>query len=105
MQGSLGFPLPLLMPVHFSFRDVVLGKISTPMIGNRVPEDDNKWDLFLDLLTILDYVFAPSTNLDIVAYVRLLIGNHFTRFRELYPDCSIIPKQHYMIHIPVWMER
>ena len=75
------------------------------MIGNRVPEDDSKWELFLDLLTILDYVFAPSTNLDIVAYVRLLIGYHLTRFRELYPDCTIIPKQHYMIHIPEWMER
>ena len=51
------------------------------MIRNHVPEDDSKWELFLDFLTTLDYVFVPSTNLDIVAYVRLLIGDHLTRFR------------------------
>lgn len=75
------------------------------MIGDRVTEEDSKWQLFLDLLTIMDYVFAPRTSADIVAYVRLLIGYHLTRFRELYPDCSIIPKQRYMIHIPEWMEK
>ena len=75
------------------------------MVGDFVNEDDDKWQLFLDLITIVDYVFAPITNADIIAYVRLLIGDHLTRFRELYPSCSIIPKQHYMVHIPQWMEK
>ena len=70
-----------------------------------MPENDDKWKLFLHFLSILDYVFAPTTNSDIIAYVRVLIGQHLTRFRELYPDCSILPKQHYMVHIPQWMEK
>ena len=57
------------------------------------------------LLTIIDYVFAPRASLDDVAYVRLLIRDHHTKFKLLYPDSPIIPKMHYMVHIPVWMER
>ena len=82
-----------------------LARLLPLMVGDFVNEDDDKWQLFLDLITIVDYVFAPTTNTDIIAYVRLLIGDHLTRFRELYPSCSIIPKQHYMVHIPQWMEK
>ena len=75
------------------------------MIGDLVPEGNERWQLFLLLLDIVDYVFAPKTTRDIIAYVRLLINDHHREFRRLYPDCSIIPKHHYMIHIPEWMER
>ncbi len=75
------------------------------IIGDLVPEDDEKWNLFLMLLTIVDYVFAPRTTPDVIAYVRFLINQHHTEFRRLYPDCVMIPKQHYMVHIPEWMER
>ena len=75
------------------------------MIANLIPEDDQRWELFLLLLTIVDYVFAPRTSLDVVAYVRVLINDHHTKFCQLYPECTITPKMHYMIHIPVWMER
>ena len=53
----------------------------------------------------MDYVFAPNTTEDIAAYVQQLIGDHLARFKELYPYCTLIPKQHYMIHIPEWMEK
>ena len=53
----------------------------------------------------MDYIFAPVTNHDIISYVQLLIAQHHARFRELYPECSIIPKQHYLCHVPEWMEK
>jgi hypothetical protein len=28
------------------------------------------------------------------------VGGHLTNFREHFPHINIIPKQHYMIHIP-----
>ena len=49
---------------------------------------------------IMDYVFAPITDEEIIEHIRELIEDHYTKFCELYPDCSIIPKQHYMVHIP-----
>ena len=81
-----------------------LARLLPLMIGDCVSEDDSKWQLFLDLMNIVDYVFAPKTSTDIISYVRVLIGDHLTSFRELYPDCNIIPK-HYMIHIPQWMAK
>jgi len=75
------------------------------MVGDSIPEEDSQWKLFLDLLSIMDDVFAPNTTEDIAAYVQQLIGDYLARFKELYPHCSIIPKQHYMIHIPEWMEK
>ena len=68
-------------------------------------EDDEYWQLFLTLLTIMDYVFAPKTTLDIVAYIRTQINNYLTDFKRLRPNCGITPKQHYMVHIPEWIER
>ena len=82
-----------------------LGRLLPLMIGDLVSEDDETWELFLLLLTIMDYVFAPKASGDSVAYVRMLINDHHAKFRELYPECSVIPKMHYMVHIPSWMER
>ena len=82
-----------------------MGRLLPLMIGDLVPEDDEKWKLFLLLLTIIDYVFAPRTTGNSVAYVRMLINDHHVMFTELYPECNVIPKMHYMVHIPSWMER
>ena len=76
-----------------------LARLLPLIIGDVVPEDDERWKLFLQLLTIIDYVFAPKTTSEIVAYVRVLIQYHHTKFTLLYPDCSVIPKMHYMVHI------
>jgi len=73
-----------------------LGRLLPLMIGEKVPEDDSRWQLFLTFLTIMDYVFAPVTDEDNISYIRYLIGSHHCRFRELYPHCSLIPKQHYL---------
>ena len=91
--------------IHTASKMWCLGRLLPLIIGDLVPEGDEKWELFLQLLTIIDYVFAPKTTSEVVAYVRLLIKYHHTKFTLLYPDCSILPKMHYMVHIPSWMER
>ena len=75
------------------------------MIGEHIPEDNERWELFKTFLMILDYVFVTNTDEDIIEYLRKLIEDHHTKFRELYPDCSITPIQHYMVHIPDWMKK
>ena len=91
--------------IHVASKMWCLGRLLPLIIGDLVPEGDEKWELFLQLLTIVDYVFAPKTTSEVVAYVRLLIQYHHTKFTSLYPDCSVLPKMHYMVHIPSWMER
>ena len=62
------------MYLHAASEMWCLARLLPLMIGNYVNEDDDKWQLLLDLLTIMDYIFAPIANMDIVSYVRVLIG-------------------------------
>ena len=82
-----------------------LARLLPLMIGEFIPEDDDRWSLYIMFLTIMDYILSPNINEDNIAYVRHLIKHHHTGFCELYPHCSLIPKQHYMIHFPDWMEK
>ncbi|KAG1681703.1 hypothetical protein GQR58_011697 [Nymphon striatum] len=56
-------------------------------------------DLHL-LERIIRLIFAPIINRDQIPYLQVLIEEYLERFKELYPQCSIIPKMHYMIHMP-----
>ena len=58
--------------MHVASKMWCLGRLLPLIIGDLVPEDDEKWELFLQL-TIIDYVFAPKTTSKVVAYVRLLM--------------------------------
>ena len=75
-------------------------RLSPLMFGDYVPENNPHWENFLILLTILNIVMAPVISMNLVAYLRLLIEQHHLEFKELYPDCSIIPKFHYIVHYP-----
>ena len=69
------------------------------LVGDRVP-DDERWDNFLVLMEIVDHLFCPQVTEDQAAYVAALISDHHQDFCELYPDHSIIPKMHFMVHMP-----
>ena len=82
-----------------------LGRFLPLLIGHLVPEGDIFWDNFLMLLTIMDYVFAPVTSADKADYVGMLVEDFLTDFKDLYPERRLIPKMHYMIHLPSWMKK
>lgn len=65
-----------------------------------MPESDPYWDCFLLLLEITSYLLAPRISEDEVAYLNVLIPEHHKIFVELYPEASVIPKMHYLIHAP-----
>ena len=75
------------------------------LIGDLVPEEDDHWENFLQLLTIVDYVFAPVTCESTVTYIGVLIEDFLLEFRRLYPERRITPKMHYLVHVPSWMLR
>jgi len=70
------------------------------IIGDFVLEDDQHWELFLQLMDIVDILFSPTTSTDFAAYVLTLINDHHNEFRKLYPEHSVIPKMHFMVHMP-----
>ena len=82
-----------------------LARLLPLMIGELVPQNDPYWQNFVLLLTITDYIFAPVTSDDIASYVKVLLKEHHKCFCEFYPSAPVIPKMHYMLHLPEWMKR
>ena len=81
-----------------------LARVLPFLIGEFIPEDDHHWDNFLTLLTVMDFVFAPATTIDKANLVASLTQDFLADFKELYPERSLTPKMHYMIHMPSWMK-
>ena len=72
------------------------GRLLLVMFGYAVPEGDDRWENVLVLLKICEYLFAPVLSLDDLGHLQVLIHQHHCR---LYPNKSIIPKLHYMVHM------
>ena len=45
-------------------------------------------------------IFSPVISLSTINLLKFLISEHLKNFKEHFPDVSILPKQHYMIHFP-----
>ena len=75
------------------------------LIGRNVPESDPHWQHYLELLDILDLIFAQVVRPDTPSYLQVTLENHLSEFQLLYPDASIIPKMHFLVHIPCFLDR
>lgn len=78
----------------------LFGRVLPLLIGDRVPEDDEHWSNYLRMMEIVDRLFCSQIEDDGAAYLQSLISDHHQEFRQLYPGKSIIPKMHFMVHMP-----
>ena len=78
----------------------LLAVIFPLLVGDLIPRDDCNWNCFLKLLKICEICTAPVLSADNAAYLEILIEEHHQQFIDLYPDESIIPKMHFMVHFP-----
>lgn len=70
------------------------------MIGDLVDDQLEIWHCFLKLWNIVQISTAPAITKADTAYLKIMISEHHTMFKRLYPNSSIIPKMHYLIHLP-----
>ena len=68
------------------------------LVAENILSDDRHWLNFLSLLGITDYLVAPRITNEHLAYLKVLIQDHHSTFKEIYPDASRIPKLHYLTH-------
>ncbi len=78
----------------------LLGRILPTMLGHLIPEGDMHWQCLLKLLQITRMLLSPVITADETFYLEVLIEEHHQEFKRLYPAASIIPKMHYMVHMP-----
>ena len=77
-----------------------LSRLLTVMVGCYIQEEDIYWSHYTDLLEISRYILAPIIHQDEIALIKVKIADFLSEFTELYPDASVIPKMHYMVHLP-----
>ena len=44
--------------------------------------------------------FSAHVSLETVVYLKTAIKNHLLLFKNVYPEAPIIPKQHFLVHLP-----
>ena len=74
------------------------------VIGSKVPLNDCKWMNVLSLLQITHMCLSPVVTDTSTNDLRRLIQQHNNQFKIDYPKASIIPKLHYLCHMPDQME-
>ena len=78
----------------------LLGRVIPYLFGDDIPEGDENWNNYLQLLEIVDMLMAPEISEDEVAELSILIQQHHFAFKQLYTASSVLPKHHFMIHMP-----
>lgn len=72
--------------------------------GVKVPESDHRWQNFIRLVQITILATSPCCDHTTAGQLSQLIFDHNSNFGRLYPKVSIIPKMHYLIHLPLQMK-
>lgn len=75
------------------------------VVGSKVHEDDEHWQLLLLLLSCLDLIFAPVISHGQVNMLRCLIQDHHSCFKHLYPAEKLLPKHHFLVHYPEFIRK
>ena len=70
------------------------------LIGDKVPEEHPYFDLLLQLLECMDFIFCPEITIGETFFLKHLIKEHHEYFLALFPDRTLKPKHHFMTHYP-----
>ena len=62
--------------------------------------DSQEYTFVTELIHIVQVIYSPVISATTIQDLKVLIENHLRKFKELFPDKNIIPKQHYLIHMP-----
>ncbi len=70
------------------------------ILGPKVPEGNKAWGVVLDLLNCLDHICSPCLSEARITYMGTLIEDFLNEYVAVFPDATIKPKHHYMVHYP-----
>ena len=69
------------------------------MIGEKIPEDNMKWQNFLRLVKITLLAISPVASAETVDSLHQIVYEHNSSFKKLYQDVDLTPKFHYLTHL------
>lgn len=83
---------------------ITLACVLPYMMEGLVDSDNAYWLNFIKLLQITHLCLSPYANQSTVILLKALVASHNSSFVRLYPDQSLPPKMHYMVHLPRQIE-
>lgn len=78
----------------------LLSSVLPFILAEFVDIDTNRWECFISIIKIMSLCFAHKISSAAVVYLRQAIKDHLSLFKTVYEDINIIPKQHYLVHLP-----
>ena len=80
--------------------------VALPFVLHGLVDEDNEHLLFLlQLVQIYKIIISSVFTYATLEKMKILIRDHLQKFTELFKDCDLIPKQHFMIHFPSIIEK
>lgn len=95
-----------MIPAHFATKRSVGGNahenwcLLPLMLGLKVPEDDEVWQMLMTLKDIVELVMAPVHTEQSICSLDSLISEHRHRFLEVFPQEKLLLKHHFLEHYP-----
>lgn len=77
-----------------------LARLLPLFLFSHVDISDPVYTCFATLLEITSTLFSPAICKSTVALLDLQIGHYLQMFKKCFSEKNIIPKQHYLIHLP-----
>ena len=74
-------------------------------IASKIPDDCLRWKHFLILVKIQTLVTSPVADMDTINSLKQLVVCLISKFQNLYPDCAVTPKFHYLMHLAHQLEK
>lgn len=68
------------------------------LIGDKITEDNEFWQLFNLMLKLIDTIMAPVITLPETYELAENIADHHRLFLELFPNKHLSPKMHFAVH-------
>ena len=62
------------------------------ILGPLIDTDDQHYLFIVQFIQIVQLIFSPVIKSEAIDKLAVLIEQHLTKFKELFPDCNIIPK-------------
>lgn len=78
----------------------LLAQVLPIILRKFVTTDSQHWECFSSLLEIMGIAFSTHISLETIVYLKSAIKNHLLLFKNVFPEAPIIPKQHFLMHIP-----
>lgn len=78
----------------------LLAQVLPLILRSLVDTDTEHWVCSASLLELMAISFSDTICQETILYLKTAVKEHLALFKRVFPDAPIIPKQHFLVHLP-----